>query len=128
MLNLVLTFTSTLASPVVPIVEGKPEESQNFQIHRDLLYHDSKFSRAALTGDFEEAQTGLITFDDISVGTLQAFTGWLYFGRLKITRMFPLPDPEPKMTTPQHVTTRVSPWMRLYRRPGQHSSSPERRA
>lgn len=78
-----LIFSRTLTSPIVKIVAGKPEESQTFEIHRDLLCQHSKYFRAALTGKFKESENGLITLDDISIGTLKSFTGWLYFGKLQ---------------------------------------------
>jgi len=50
-------------------------------VHEQLLVHHSGFFRAALTGNFKEAQEKVITLENDDSITFEFFVHWLYFGR-----------------------------------------------
>ena len=50
----------------------------SFGIHKDLLCHVSSYFKAALTGTFGGAITGVVVLRDEEVDVFKRFNGWLY--------------------------------------------------
>ncbi|KAI4258509.1 MAG: hypothetical protein L6R42_005048 [Xanthoria sp. 1 TBL-2021] len=69
-------LTELLRGPIVTIKVGPDRKS--YTLHRDLLCDRSSYFRAALLGQFKEAQTGLIEFPDEEETTFELFALWLY--------------------------------------------------
>ena len=62
------------------IVVGK--KGVEFGVHKGLLTHVSSYFRAALDGNFQEAQTGMLVLRDDEPTIFRIFNQWLYFNRL----------------------------------------------
>jgi hypothetical protein len=56
-------------------------EEDCFTVHQDLLVHHSSFFRAALTGNFKEADTKAVILADTESQTTELFVHWLYYQR-----------------------------------------------
>lgn len=57
-------------------------ELQRFGLHRGLLCHRSAYFKAALNGNFELAEDGVVVLDDEDPLLFQVFNEWLYTGNL----------------------------------------------
>ncbi|KAF2625324.1 hypothetical protein BU25DRAFT_473880 [Macroventuria anomochaeta] len=53
-----------------------------FTVHQDLLAFHSPFFRAALIGNFQEAQNKSVTLEEEDPQTFEFFVHWLYYKRL----------------------------------------------
>jgi len=71
---------SSLFDTIVYIEIGP--EKQKFGMHKALLCRISPYFQAALTGNFEEAETGIIVMDDESPEVFTGFNSWLYSGSI----------------------------------------------
>ncbi|KAG9513370.1 hypothetical protein KCV07_g8846, partial [Aureobasidium melanogenum] len=60
-------------------------DAKKFVVHRALLCSKSQYFTKALTGSFEESQTGIVRFEDISPVLFQIFVTWLYNGKIVYT-------------------------------------------
>jgi hypothetical protein len=61
-----------------------PEEVR-FVVHETLLVHYSKFFRAALTGNFIEAQEKTVRMGEVDPDLFELFGHWLYYQRFPDT-------------------------------------------
>ncbi|KAH7355593.1 hypothetical protein BKA66DRAFT_575230 [Pyrenochaeta sp. MPI-SDFR-AT-0127] len=57
-------------------------QKDRFHIHKDLLTHYSPFFRAALSGNFKEAEEHTVTLPEECPKTFEYFVHWLYNQRL----------------------------------------------
>ncbi|KAF2999495.1 hypothetical protein E8E13_008797 [Curvularia kusanoi] len=60
------------------------DSGTTFTVHESLLIHHSEYFRGALTGDWQEAQSRIVTLTDVSVFTFATFVNWLYTGDLPV--------------------------------------------
>lgn len=60
-------------------------DKQKFVIHRTLLCSKSQYFTKALTGSFEESQTGIVILEDISPVLFQILVTWLHNGKIIYT-------------------------------------------
>ena len=58
-------------------------ERQKFGFHRGILCQYSSFFRAALLGNFREAEEGLVVLPDDDPSTFKIFNTWLYSRRIR---------------------------------------------
>ena len=61
------------------VIVGAQKEC--FTIHQDLLIHQSSFFRAALTGNFAEADSKTVILADTHSEIFELFVHWLYYQR-----------------------------------------------
>ncbi|KAF2005383.1 hypothetical protein P154DRAFT_518510 [Amniculicola lignicola CBS 123094] len=90
------TFTSTTFD-LVTIRVGDPPV--NIPVYKDIICTIAPYFRGAFSGDFIEAESGLITLPDVSEQTFRAFLQWahaqmyLESPRDTIFGLFPCPKP-----------------------------------
>lgn len=65
------------------MVSVKIPSGKKFALHIDVLADKSNYFRAALTGNFREADTKVLNLPDVSDNTFGFFLKWLYSGNLK---------------------------------------------
>ncbi|CAD0112566.1 unnamed protein product [Aureobasidium uvarum] len=65
------------------ILVGSAQEK--FIVHQELLCSKSEYFAKALTGTFEESQTGIVKLEDVSPFLFRIFVTWLYSGKLAYT-------------------------------------------
>ncbi|CAD0112464.1 unnamed protein product [Aureobasidium uvarum] len=71
-----LSSMRLLYSPMVTVRVGP--DKQDFCIHKELLCSKSTYFAKALSGQFKEAQTGIVELEDVHVVLFRVFVAWLY--------------------------------------------------
>lgn len=72
-------------TPSFRSLKGRPiclllgTEKREYYIHTDLLIGSSAFFSKMLTGDWREAQTGIVRLNDVAVHVFEAYQQFLYF-------------------------------------------------
>ncbi|KAL8800501.1 MAG: hypothetical protein Q9182_005137 [Xanthomendoza sp. 2 TL-2023] len=69
-------LTELLIDQIVILVVGR--DLKPYHVHRDLICDRSAHFRAALEGQFHEAQTGRLELRDDEEATIELFIRWLY--------------------------------------------------
>ncbi|KAL8685567.1 MAG: hypothetical protein Q9218_007677 [Villophora microphyllina] len=77
-----ILWTDLLTARLVTVIVG--EKRKSYHVHSDLLCDRSAHFRAALSGNFHEAQISVIEFPEEEEATFEAFLGWLYASDLDI--------------------------------------------
>lgn len=75
------------------MVSIKIPSGKKFSLHIDVLVDKCDYFRAALTGNFHEAETKVLNLPDVSDNTFGFFLKWIYSGNLK-------PEYNPSLTVP----------------------------
>lgn len=65
------------------VLKVGPERTE-FRVHRGLLCQSSPYFRAALEGDFKEAETQIIEWPEEKPETVRIFQLWLYSGSMDV--------------------------------------------
>ncbi|KFX91144.1 hypothetical protein O988_07897 [Pseudogymnoascus sp. VKM F-3808] len=65
---------------IVYVIVGRSK--QKFGMHKDHLCATSQYFKAALEGNFEEAELGEVALADTSVSAFGLFNEWLYTGKI----------------------------------------------
>ncbi|KAH7345949.1 hypothetical protein BKA66DRAFT_576754 [Pyrenochaeta sp. MPI-SDFR-AT-0127] len=67
--------------PILIVVEVGTTKTK-YYVHRSLLIEHSEFFKKALSGQWKEAQEGVVTVDDVDCSTFDIFVNWMYTQRL----------------------------------------------
>ncbi|KAF2642245.1 hypothetical protein P280DRAFT_260688 [Massarina eburnea CBS 473.64] len=77
-----LRATLTSGEGIVTVKVGPDQHQQDFQIHKALLTHHSEYFRAALQGEWKEAEDRVVVLDDVEPDVFGIFATWLYTGKV----------------------------------------------
>ncbi|KAL8876562.1 MAG: hypothetical protein Q9198_005270 [Flavoplaca austrocitrina] len=75
-------FTEFLTGPIVTLVIGPNHKA--YYVHHGLLCDRSSYFRAALQGQFQEAQANRIEFPEEDETTFEIFIRWLYGSKFEV--------------------------------------------
>lgn len=78
-MEILLIQTRAADASFATIIIGK--EEKKFVVHEHLLTHYSDFFRAALTGDFKEAEDKIVRLEEEDPTVFEFFVHWLYYQR-----------------------------------------------
>ncbi|KAL9611629.1 MAG: hypothetical protein Q9167_003744 [Letrouitia subvulpina] len=65
-------------------VGHEPGSAETFTIHKELICHYSPFFKAALTGSWSEAESGIVNLPSDSTDVFAVFEEWLYSQTLQL--------------------------------------------
>ena len=80
----VLTSCRELQQSVVTVKVGSEAAQVAFVVHAELLKYYSPFFKAATTGNWDEARTGIINLPNDDPEVFEIFENWLYGQRLDL--------------------------------------------